>query len=174
MIRYKAVISKFEKKGEKSGWSYILIDQRHASKLNGDVRTSFRVKGKLDDFDIAQTAVLPMGDGSFILPFNAKMRKGTGKKAGDVLYVQIALDDRPPELSKDLIVSVCEDAVALEFFNSLPRSHQQYFSNWIDSARTVDTRTKRITMAVIALASRQGFGEMIRANKGRGRDHKGF
>jgi hypothetical protein len=174
MIRFNSVIEQFDKKGEKSRWSYIIIDQKRARKLNGDARTSFRVKGKLDDFMISRTAVLPMGDGTFILPINARMRKGTGKKTGDILRVQLELDERSLELSKDFILSLRDDANALEFFKSLPRSHQQYFSNWIESAKTIQTKTRRITMAVIALGSKQGYGEMIRANKAKESSHKGF
>ncbi len=174
MLRFKIKIEKFEKKGEKSGWSYILIEKKHAGKLNGEGRTTFRVKGKLDDFVISRTAVLPVGDGSFILPINARMRKETGKKVGDTLTVQLELDERPLELSGDFITSLRDDASAFEFFNSLPRSHQQYFSNWIESAKTIQTKARRITMAVIALASKQGYGEMIRAYRGKGLPHKGF
>ncbi len=44
------------------------------------MKQSFRVKGLLDNHPIAQTALLPAGDGAFILPINAAMRKGIGKK----------------------------------------------------------------------------------------------
>ena len=165
MIRFKGIIEKAITKGDKSGWSYILIDPRHVRKLNGDSRKSFRVKGKLDDFAITQTALLPVADGPFMLPFNAAMRKGTGKKAGDTVLLQLELDEQPVELSADLLVSLREEKAALDFFNTLTPSHQQYFSKWIESARTIHTKAKRITMSVIALASHQGYGEMIRNNK---------
>lgn len=174
MLRFSAKVNQFEKKGEKSGWSYILLDPKRAGKLKSNSKRSFRVKGRLDGFAIARTAILPMGDGSFILPFNARMRKATGKKAGDVVLVELELDERPLLLSKDFIASLRDDHAAFEFYQTLPRSHQQYFSNWIESAKTIETKTKRITMAVIALASRQGFGEMIRANKGKNLTQKGF
>lgn len=173
MIRFKIKIEQFHKKGEKSGWSYILIDKERAARLNGDARTTFRVKGKLDDFVISRTAVLPMGDGTFILPINAGMRKQTGKKAGDQLTVQLELDERPLELSKDFLHSLYDDAVARSFFESLPRSHQQYFSNWIESAKTIETKARRIAMAVNALALKQGYGEMIRANREKQFPYKG-
>lgn len=174
MIRFKTTIEKFDKKGEKSGWSFILINEKRARILNGDTRTSFRVKGKLDDFVITRTAVLPMGDGTFILPINAEMRKGTNKKAGDSLRVQLEVDSEPIPLSSDFIQSLRDEPGAFDYFNTLPRSHQQYFSNWIESAKTIPTKTRRITMAVIALASRQGFGEMIRSNKSKDINQKGF
>jgi hypothetical protein len=34
-----------------------------------------------------------MGDGKFILPFNAAMRKATGKKLGDKIKVSMQTDE---------------------------------------------------------------------------------
>jgi uncharacterized protein YdeI (YjbR/CyaY-like superfamily) len=58
-----------------------------------------------------------------------------------------------------------EDLDAFSYFKTLPKSHQQYFSKWIESAKTSQTKTKRIVLAITALSKKQGFGEMIRANK---------
>lgn len=165
MITFSAKIQRFARQGEKTGWTYIAISQANADKMNPGCRKSFRVKGMLDSFKIQKVSLLPMGDGSFILPFNADMRKGTGKDLGDTLKVSLAHDARELQLNADFIECLKDDARAFEFFQSLPKSHQNYFSKWIESAKTLSTKTKRITMAVIALAQKQGYGEMIRANK---------
>jgi hypothetical protein len=166
MIRFTTRILKFQKQGEKTGWSYIEISHAQAEKLKPGCRVSFRVKGMLDDYKIEKTALLPMGDGSFILPVNGTIRKAIGKQAGDKLTVAIELDERQLTISSDFLKCLKDDPRALTYFKSLPKGHQNYFSKWIDSAKTTVTKTKRITMAVIALGSGQGFPEMIRANKG--------
>jgi hypothetical protein len=165
MITFSAKILRFAKQGEKTGWSYIEISQRQAEKLNPGCKKSFRVKGQLDNHKVAKIALLPMGKGQFILPINAALRKATGKTAGETLKVQFELDERPLKLSADFIHCLKDEAGAYEHFRKLPRGHQNYFSNWIESAKTVSTKTRRITMAVIALGQGQGFSEMIRANK---------
>jgi hypothetical protein len=165
MITFSTRILKFNDKGEKTGWRYIEISKRQAQQLKPDSKVSFRVKGKLDQHAIQKTALLPMGEGSFILPINGTIRKAIGKKEGDILKVELALDERPLTLSSDFIKCLKDEPGAYDFFKSLPKSHQQYFSKWIESAKTMQTKTKRITMAVIALASGQGYSEMIRANK---------
>lgn len=165
MITFTAQILRFSKKGEKTGWSYIEISKRQAQQLNPGCKKSFRVKGQLDGHKIEKTALLPMGDGNFILPINAAMRKGTGKIAGDNLKVQFEIDTKPLKAPSDFVSCLKDDMRANTFFNSLPKGHQNYFINWIGSAKTIETKTKRITMAVIALSSGMGFGEMIRANK---------
>lgn len=165
MITFNAKILQFAKEGEKTGWSYIEISARLADQLNPGVAKTFRVKGQLDNHKIQQTALMPMGKGKFILPINAAMRKGTGKKAGDVLTVKLEVDKKPLEISADFLECLKDDPKAYDFFRSLPKGHQNYFSNWIESAKTIGTKTKRITMAIIGLHAGQGFGEMIRANK---------
>ncbi|MFZ6014579.1 MAG: DUF1905 domain-containing protein [Bacteroidota bacterium] len=165
MITFSARIQKFANQGEKTGWTYIEISRRQAEQLKPDSRVSFRVKGKLDAHPIQKAALLPMGEGKYILPLNASIRKGIGKKAGDTLKVQFEVDGREYKLSHDFIQCLKDDPKAYDFFKTLSKSHQHYFGKWIDSAKTISTKTKRITLSVIALASRQGFSEMLRANK---------
>lgn len=165
MVKYTTTIEKFDKKGEKTGWTFVTIPQRMAQKLKPDCRVSFRIRGKLDHFPIRQVAIIPMGDGNFILPFNATLRKGTGKKLGDKITLEIEHDDQKFILSPDLMKCVKDEPPLLKFFQSLTGSHQRYFSKWIESAKTKETKAKRIAMAMIAFSKKQGYPEMIRENK---------
>jgi uncharacterized protein YdeI (YjbR/CyaY-like superfamily) len=106
-----------------------------------------------------------MGDGEFILPLNAAIRKGTGKMAGDLLKVTMEADDRTLTLSPDLLKCLKDDPEAMQYFKSLAPSHQAYFSKWIESAKTPGTKTKRIVICMIALSRKQGYSEMMRSHK---------
>ena len=165
MITFTTTIQKFDKQGEKTGWTYIAITASQAKKLK-DSKVSFRVRGTLDAYPLEKAALLPMGDGGFILPINGTIRKAIGKRQGNKLRVSLEADDRKFILSPDLIACLKDDPMAYTNFKNLTGSHQRYFSKWIDSAKTSATKTKRIIMAVTALAKNQGYGEMIRANKG--------
>lgn len=167
MVSFISAIRKFSKKGEKTGWTYIEIPPELAQKLFPGNKKSFRVKGRLDNFKIEQAALMPMGKGVFILPLNSEMRKGTGKKEGDEINVRIEIDKSPVLLSEDLLECLEEEPKALEHFNKLPPSHQKYYSRWIQSAKTFETKSKRIAMAVNALIKGYHYGEMIRESKGR-------
>lgn len=167
MISFTASIKKFSKNGEKTGWTYVEIPAELAQKLFPGNKKSFRVKGSLDNFEIVQVALMPMGKGSFILPLNSEMRKGTGKKAGDEIHVRIEIDKSPVLLSEELLECLEEEPKALEHFRKLPPSHQKYYSRWIQSAKTFDTKSKRIAMAVNALLKGYHYGEMIRESKGK-------
>lgn len=164
MVRFQTTIQKFQKMGEKTGWSYIAFTSAQAKKLT-DSRVSFRIKGTLDAVPIRQVAVLPMGDGGFILPLNAMLRKALGKQAGDKITVEVEADEKPFQLLPEFVACLKDEPAAWKFFQTLPPGHQRYFSKWITTAKTAPTRTKRIVQAVMALARAQGFGEMIRATK---------
>ena len=165
MITYSTTILKFDKQGEKTGWTYILVPGELAGQLKPGFKKSFRVKGKLDDFAIAQVALLPMGDGNFIMPLNAAMRKGTGKRKGAQLKVQLTEDKVGYQLNAEFLECLADEPKALEQFNIIPLSHRNYYSKWIDSAKTEPTRTKRIALAVTSLARKIDFGEMLRSQK---------
>jgi hypothetical protein len=165
MIRLKTILKKFDRQGEKTGWTYVEIPFEIAEKLKKGRRTSFRVKGRIDKLPISQAALLPMGDGTFILPVNASMRKSIGKRQGATVELILEADDSEFRFAGDFIECLEDDPAALAFFNTLPGSHQKYFSKWIDSAKTTETKIRRITMAVNALARKMGYAEMIRSQK---------
>lgn len=165
MIRYKTLILKFDKKGEKTGWTYIVVPADVAQKIKPGNKRSFRVKGKLDSYSFKKAALLPMGGGEFILPLNSAIRKGIGKRHGAMLNVQLEEDKSEFVFNPDLMACLADEPSALKFFHTLAGSHQRYFSKWIDSAKTDPTKAKRIALAVNAMANSKSFGEMLRALK---------
>ncbi|MBX3254156.1 MAG: DUF1905 domain-containing protein [Chitinophagaceae bacterium] len=164
MIALNAVIQKFEAHADKTGWTYIEIPANIAVKLNPHDKKVFRVKGMLDKHPIQGVSLMPAGGGSYIMALNASMRKGIKKNKGATVKLQLE-PDKPYELSAELLDCLADEPAALDFFSSLPRAHQNYFSKWIESAKTVATRSKRIAMTVSAATKKWGFGEMIRASK---------
>ncbi|HTL08708.1 MAG TPA: YdeI/OmpD-associated family protein [Chitinophagaceae bacterium] len=165
MVQFTATIMQFAQQGEKTGWMYIPVPEKMAQQLQPGVRKSFRVKGKLDAFAIGGVALIPMGGGDFIIAFNAAMRKGTGKRKGATIKVQLSVDNKAYQLNKEFMECLADEPTGLSYFQTLPKSHQHYFSKWVESAKTDPTRTKRIAMAVSALAKKMGFQEMMRAHK---------
>ena len=157
-----ATLLKFDEKGEKTGWTYIAVPVAITEAIRPDQKTSFRVRGLLDAYPLNQVALIPMGDGAFILPVNAGMRHAIRKEAGATVRLTIEFDDSPMPLSAELMLCLDDVPDALAYFQTLAPGHQRYFSNWIDDAKTMATKTKRLTQAVRALSMGMGFGEMIR------------
>ena len=165
MITFTTRILKFEKQGEKTGWTYIEIPVDIAKKLKPGNKKSFRVKGKLDNFPVNHLALIPMGGGIFIMALNASIRKGIGKRHGAMLKVQLEIDKKLYQLNADFIECLADEPKAKLFFDKLAPSHRNYFSKWIESAKTPQTRIKRIAQAVTALGKGFDFGKMLREAK---------
>ena len=165
MLRFKTPIKRFAKQGEKTGWSYVAVSNELANVLKAGNRASFRVTGKIDNYAVEKIAVMPMGDGSFIIPLNATIRKAIRKQVGAEVELRIKADDEPIKINEDFMDCLNDEPKALASFQGLTKGHQNYFSKWIETAKTEPTTAKRIAMAVNALEKWWGFPEMLRANK---------
>jgi len=162
MICYTTTILKFNQQGEKTGWTYIVIPIDVAQKLKKGYKKSYRVKGKLDDHGIKGVALLPMGEGEFIMPLNGGMRKAIGKKHGAMLKVQLEEDKTPYVLNPDMMACLADEPEALIRFNNMPGSHQRYYSKWIETAKTQATIANRIARVVNSMLKKQTFAQMLR------------
>lgn len=165
MIKFSTTILKFDKQGEKTGWTYISIPAKIAQQLKPGNKKSFRVKGKLDNFEIEKVALIPMGEGDFIMPINAVMRKGIGKRKGATLNVQFSIDDSTILPPAELLECMEDEPEALKHFNSLPQGHRNYFTKWIDSAKTDITKAKRIALVIKTMVRKMDFGAMLREER---------
>lgn len=165
MLTFTTILQKFDKQGEKTGWTFIVISSAQAKKLKPNTKVSFRVKGTIDSHAIKQMALIPMGDGDFILPINGPLRKILGKRQGDKVKISMAADNAAFALNAELMACLKDEPAAYARFKTLTGSHQKYFSKWIDAAKTSQTKAKRIVMAVTALSQQKGYPEMIGMNK---------
>jgi hypothetical protein len=164
MIHFTAAIQKFAEQGEKTGWSYVTIPPDIAEKLKPGFKKSYRVKGKLDNHPIAQMALLPMGNGAFILPLKADLRKLIHKNKGAMLKLSLEEDKKPLELCTELVECLEDAPIAKKKFMSLPPSHQMYYSKWIDSGKTAQTRAKRIGLTILGMEKNLTYAEMLKLN----------
>jgi hypothetical protein len=155
--------------GEKTGWSYIKIPAKLAQQLTPGNKKSFRVKGKLDDYPVSGMALLPMGEGDFILALKAAIRKAIRKQAGDTVEVQFEVDKKELVAPRELLECLADEPEAQKVFKALPKSHQNWYGNWVKQAKTEGTRTRRIAQIIDGMLKKMSFSEMIRAYGEKGR-----
>jgi hypothetical protein len=163
MVEFNTIILQFNEQGEKTGWTYIEVPADIAQQIKPGNKKSFRVRGMLDAFPVSGLALMPMGEGNFIMALKAEIRKGIHKNAGAMLNVRIEEDlDYKVEIPDDLMECFDFEPEAFEFFNTLAKSHRDYFIKWINSAKTNETRAKRIVNTVNAMLRRWDYNTMIR------------
>jgi hypothetical protein len=166
MIEFKTMILQFGEMGEKTGWRYIEIPADLAQQLKPGNKKSFRVKGFLDNYPISGFALMPMGEGKFIMPVKAGIRKAIRKEAGAMLTIKLEEHaDYKVDIPADLQECFDFDPEALDQFNSLVMSHRNYFIKWIESAKTDETRAMRIINTVNAMLRKWSYNQMIRELK---------
>ena len=166
MVNFKAEIEKFEQMGEKTGWTYIFVPQVIANQIKPDCRKSFRVKGNLDQVAVEGLSLVPMGEGDFILALKSSLRKQLKKNEGAMLQVQLE-EDLGFKIVMPLEMEMCleEEPHLMKNFLAMPKSHQNYYITWYNSAKTEPTKIKRLTMLVKAMEHQMNFGEMLRSSK---------
>lgn len=162
MVEFKAILQKFGSQGEKTGWTYVEVPAKIAEKIKPGTKKSFRVKGKIDN-QAFKGSLLPMGGGDFIFAVKGEIRKKIKKFKGDSVVLKIEEDKSEVTYNKDLIACLKEDKLANQCFAKLPGSHKNYYSKWVDSAKTEATRAKRIAIILDGLPKGWTFAEMLKA-----------
>ena len=166
MINFEAIIEQFGEKGEKTNWTYVLIPFDIAAQLKPNVKVSFRVKGLLDNIKIDGKALIPYGDGNYLLVLNKPLLKSLKKGLNDKIKVAIEEDQEfKLEIPEDLELCLEDIENGFQNFYQLAPSHRKYFINWINEAKTESTRVKRLTQTVQAIELKMAYGEMIRFNR---------
>lgn len=166
MIDFNTIILQFAEQGEKTGWTYIEIPADVAQQMKPGNKRSFRVKGKLDELPIAGMALLPIGEGNFIMALKKEICKGLRKHRGAMLRVRLEPDnDFKYHTPADLLECFEFEPEAGDFFHRLTESHRGYFIKWIDSAKTEQTRANRIAHTINAMIRKMDYGQMLRAMK---------
>jgi hypothetical protein len=99
-----------------------------------------------------RTTVFPRG-GVFLVPLSAENRTAANVKAGDEVEVEIQLDNEPRvvTLPDDLAKALATDAEALQRFEKLAFTHQNEYVRWIESAKRLQTRQRRVSEAVMMI-----------------------
>ncbi|MFB9843405.1 YdeI/OmpD-associated family protein [Mucilaginibacter ginsenosidivorans] len=163
MVDFTTMMLQFDEQGEKTGWTYIEIPADIAQQMKPGNKKSFRVRGMLDALPVRGMALMPMGEGNFIMALKAEVRKGLHKNAGAMLHVHLEEDvDFKVDMPADLQECFDFEPEAADFFNSLAKSHREYFIKWINEAKTSETRAKRIVNTVNAMLRKWSFNVMLR------------
>jgi hypothetical protein len=166
MIAFETMILQFGEMGEKTGWRYVEIPANLAQELKPGNKRAFRVKGKVDSFKISGFALMPMGDGKFIMPLKAEIRKAIRKESGAMVRIELEEHtDFKVEIPAELQECFDFDPEAQTQFETLAMSHRNYFIKWIENAKTSETRTKRIVNTVNAMLRKWDYNTMIREIK---------
>lgn len=140
LVDAEYLLEKFPGKG---GWTYAAIPEIAQNKNNpfGWVK----VRGFVDEFELKQYKLMPMGNGKLFLPVKAQIRKKIKKEAGDLVKVVLYSDESPLEIPAEIIACFKNEPQKIyETFLSFTEGEQKTYIDWIYEAKTEDTKADRI------------------------------
>lgn len=142
-----------EKYPGKGGWTYARIPEVLQNKNSpfGWVK----VKGRIDDYEIKNYKLMPMGNGQLFLPVKSDIRKKIGKKEGDWVKVILYPDNAPTEIPEEFLDCLKEDPIAYKTFLTYTDGQQKEFIDWVYSAKTDDTKVERVVLALNKLLKQE-------------------
>lgn len=152
LVHKSYLLQKFPGKG---GWTYAAIPE-----IAQDKNSRFgwvRVKGFIDDFEIKNYHLMPMGNGQLFFPIKAEIRKKINKKEGDWVSITLYADTDPIAIPEELALCLKEDAVAYDTFLSYPDGEKKAFIDWIYAAKTDQTKVDRIVKTLNKLVKGERF-----------------
>lgn len=154
LVNTDYLLEKFKGKG---GWTYAQIPE-----ILQDKHSPFgwvRVRGTIDNFEIKNYHLMPMGNGKLFLPVKADIRKKIGKKEGDYVHVILFADNLPTEIPEELKLCLLDEPNAYEIFLRYSDGEQKAFIEWIYSAKTDETKVERIGKTISKLSNHQKFND---------------
>ncbi len=134
------LLQKFPGKG---GWTYAEIPEvlQNKNKPFGWVT----VKGSIDNYELNQYKLMPMGNGKLFLPVKAAIRKKIKKEAGDSVHVILYPDDSKLHIPTEIIECFTDESEkTYKTFISFTQGEQKAYLDWIYAAKTEETKANRI------------------------------
>lgn len=139
LVNKKIKLEKFPGKG---GWTYCRLPG-----VAPDPHAHFgwiKVRGTIDDFEIRQYHLMPMGNGELFLPVRAEIRKKLKKGEGDIVHVLLYRDDEDVYIPEELQDCLNDDPVAEAAFKKLPAANQRDVVKYIYALKDDGNRAERI------------------------------
>jgi hypothetical protein len=118
-------------------------------------RGPIHVAVSMNEFPPFLVSLAPIGGGRHWLRVNAKARKAAGIEEGEMVHVQIEVQNEALSFPADLAKALRAEGVT-EFFQAMSIGTQNFHIKKVDAAAKPETRKKRIEETVeAALAKRE-------------------
>lgn len=147
LVNKKYLLEKFPGKG---GWTYIQIDEIKPVKKK--YFGGAKVRGFIDDYELKDHNLFPMGKGILMMAVKAEIRKKIGKQEGDWVTLKLYYDEPEDNSTNDFLICLKEDPIAEKNYNKATKKQQQEIIDWISSSKNEDMKVERIAKMLDVLA----------------------
>ncbi|OYX82061.1 MAG: hypothetical protein B7Y83_16110 [Flavobacteriales bacterium 32-34-25] len=154
LVNKKYLLEKFPGKG---GWTFAIIPE-----ILQDKKAPFgwvSVCGTIDDYELKNYKLMPMGNGKLFLPLKAEIRKKIKKEAGDYIKVILYKDNSSIEIPNELKLCLKDEPLAYDCFIKLTQGEQKTYIDWIYSAKKEQTKADRIATMINKIIKGERFNK---------------
>ena len=152
LVNKKYLLEKFPGKG---GWTYIQIDEIKPVKKK--YFGGAKVRGFIDDYELKDHNLFPMGKGILMMAVKAEIRKKIGKQEGEWVTLKLYYDELEDNSTNDFLICLKEDPIAEKNYNSATKKQQQEIIDWISASKNEDMKVERIAKTLDMLAQGSSF-----------------
>lgn len=145
------LLQKFDCKG---GWTFVEIPEIPMPKTPFGM---LKVRGKIDDYEFSNVNLMPDGNGGLFLGVNAAIRKKIKKEAPDTVHIILYEDKTSLVVPEELLLCMEYEDGTLEKFEKYSDGQKKAFIDWINSAKTEQTKAERIAKAIIMVQKGEKF-----------------
>jgi hypothetical protein len=147
LVNKKYLLQKFPGKG---GWTYIQFDEIKPEKKKyfGGVK----VRGFIDDYELKDHNLFPMGKGILMMAVKAEIRKKIGKQEGDWVNIKLYYDEPQDNANEEFLLCLKDDSAAEKTFNKITKKKQQEIIDWISASKNEDMKVERIAKTLDMLS----------------------
>ncbi len=132
-----------------------------------DTENLFRTKGQVkiivtfDGVVEYRGSLANMGQGCHVLGLTKEIRKKINKTFGDTVNIELIRDtqERTVTIPNDAQALLDTNRDAKEFFDTLSYTNRKEYIVWIESAKKVETRSKRLAEFVVKLKGKKKVTE---------------
>ena len=154
LVNKKYLLEKYPGKG---GWTYATIPE-----VLQDKHAYFgwvKVKGNIDNIELKNIRLMPMGNGHLFFPVKAELRKKLGKQAGDWVHIVLFPDHDGIEIPEEFLICLKDEPKAYKIFLSYTEGEQKAFMDWIYAAKKEETRIERMAVTINKVLKGLKYGE---------------
>lgn len=140
--------------GPKGGSALVQLPAEVSRVLGRKGRAPVRCRFDSVEF---RSSIFPNGDGTHYLVLNQQVRNTAGCKVGDEILLRIEPDHEPRvvEIPADLQAALQANPAAAACLEKMSYTHIKEYVDHIQSARTPETRARRIRMMLDALNKKE-------------------
>jgi uncharacterized protein YdeI (YjbR/CyaY-like superfamily) len=111
-----------------------------------------KIRGFIDNYELKDHNLFPMGKGVLMMAVKAEIRKKIGKQEGDWVTLKLYNDEPIDNTNNELLICLKEEPVAEKTFKNASTKEQEEILSWIADAKNDDMKVSRIAKIIDMLA----------------------